>query len=394
MSIRLKKVFKKYALISLSMMLVACGGSSSNNSFPPIDPGSAGGGSGSGGGTTAPPAEETFASFLSDIRQTYQLPAVGGLLMHGDQTLEFEVSGLRDATGASNVTTDDLWHMGSITKSMTATVAARLVEQELIGWHTRIADVFPEQIARAGSTYQDVTLEQLLSHTGGLLRDVDWQNYRDPNKALTQLRLEVVEDVLAMPRNNAIGSFSYSNVSFVLAGAMLEAVSGKSWEQLMQEELFEPLSMDDAGFGAPTGVDSQPSGHYLDNGRLYSIAGELPESDNPPVLGPAGTVHMSLSSLAKYAAEHMRGEIGESDYLSAQSFVRLHQEVSGSNYGLGWFLQDNGSIFHDGSNRLWFAKLGISVEAQIIAISVTNVGGDRANGATDGVINEMLSRHF
>ena len=98
---------------------------------------------------------------------------------------------------------------------------------------------------------------------------------------------------------------------------------------------------------------------------------------------------MSLSSLSKYAHAHMVGELGESPLLSGDSFVKLHESVGGSDYALGWFVQSN-SLFHDGSNTLWFAKLGISIEQQLIVISITNAGGQNANEATDKITNEML----
>ncbi len=384
MLVKSKNIYKKLLVIGVSCCLYACGGGSDRNSVTIGEV-----------TTVVNPAtiEVSFANELELIREQFSLPAAGGMLLYNGETLELETAGLRNQQRNHEVSDDDLWHLGSITKSMTATVAARLVEQGLIGWQSTLADIFPERLARGNGQFDHVSLEQLLSHTSGLGRDLDWWQFDRPNLDVAEQRLSVVDAALGSQAVANQGVFSYSNLGFVVAGAMLEQVSGTSWENLMQTELFQPLGMQDVGFGAPSGIDSQPSGHLMENGVYQGIAAEAQGSDNPPVLGPAGTVHMSLSELAKYAMAHMRGELGESDLLSAGSFVKLHQEVGNSGYGLGWFI-NGADIFHDGSNNLWFAKLGISVDQQIVAVSVTNAGGDAGNDATDSIINTMLDRHF
>lgn len=405
--INLNKKFAKFLIVSaVSATVVACGGGTDH--VPDIDinitdhgsisggsagTGSTGGGNGSGNGSgTAAP--DGFEAKLIQIIDDYGLPAAGGLLFQGTEMLEGAVSGKRSLDANAEVSMQDKWHMGSITKSMTATVAARLVEKGLIEWSTKVVDVFPDMRSQAQPALQDINLEQLLSHSAGLVRDFDWLSYEDSTLTDREIRMKVVADAMKSGLSGDVGNFSYSNLSYVVAGAMLEQVADKSWQVLMQEELFGPLEMSDAGFGAPTGGESQPSGHFNDNGNISAIPGELSYSDNPSLIGPAGTVHMSMGSLAKYAQAHMVGELGESDLLSARSFVKLHQEVEGTGYGLGWFIEQRGSIFHDGSNRLWFAKVGIDPAQQILAISVTNIGGDQANFATDLIINDMLQRHF
>jgi CubicO group peptidase (beta-lactamase class C family) len=76
--------------------------------------------------------------------------------------------GLRSAQASVRVTTSDQWHIGSMTKSMTATLAAILVEDGLITWDTRPIDVWPELDGRINSGFRDTTLRQLLSHTSGM----------------------------------------------------------------------------------------------------------------------------------------------------------------------------------------------------------------------------------
>ena len=82
------------------------------------------------------------------------------------------VSGKRQADQSIAVILHDRWHIGSLTKSMTATIAMKLVEQGLIKLDSTILDVFPNLVGQIKSQYETVTLGQLLSHTGGLVCDL------------------------------------------------------------------------------------------------------------------------------------------------------------------------------------------------------------------------------
>lgn len=377
------------ALVILSISLVSCGGGGGDNANstpagPVIPPDS-----------TAPPSSdaEDFTDILTAVRGQYSLPAAAVILMFNDEVIFNGAVGVRSIENNIEVTTNDNWHLGSITKSMTSTIAARLVEKGLVSWHETIEQTFPDLVGQGNGSFNSVTLEQLLSHHSGLQRNVNWESYRKPNTSLLELRQQLVAEALGTSPVNNGDSYSYSNLGYVVAGAMLETVSGKSWEQLLEDELLGPLNISDVGFGAPGDGTNQPNGHLEEGAGYKALAPSERFSDNPPVIGPAGTVNMSLSSLAKYAYEHMVGELGESKLLSASSFVKLHERIPGSDYALGWFVQSN-SIFHDGSNNLWFAKIGISINQQVTVIAVTNAGGQKANEATDKITNQVLEAFF
>lgn len=109
----------------------------------------------------------------------------------------------------------------------------------------------------------------------------------------------------------------YTNVGYVVAGAMLEAKTGKTWEALIQAELFVPLGISSGGFGPPGSVNEldAPRGHWLqdDGETLVPLAG--PKADNVPVGGPAGSVHMNLADYSRFLVDHLRGARGLGDTL-------------------------------------------------------------------------------
>ena len=140
-------------------------------------------------------------------------------------------------------------------------------------------------------------------------------------------RLRYASDVLGdPPRTRPGNSANYSNADHVLAAAMLEARTGRSWSRLMEEELFEPLGLRSAGFGPPGSVDSldAPRGHsnsWFGLGRIRAGAPDF-SADNPPTRGPAGRVHMSLSDYAIFLVDQLRGPRGEGVLLPAEEYPR------------------------------------------------------------------------
>src|SRR5690606_7475590 len=91
---------------------------------------------------------------------------------------------------------------------------------------------------------------------------------------------------------------AYSNVGYTIAGAMAEKVTGVSWEDLVRREVFEPLRLAGSGFGPPASSDEtleQPRGHRPVLLRWKVAVDD--KADNTPIMGPAGTVHMTLTDL-------------------------------------------------------------------------------------------------
>lgn len=275
-------------------------------------------------GTNPPPAppeagvagDGNLSANLEYIRSQNNLPALAAMMIRGGQIVEMAAVGLRASVHTEKVTINDRWHLGSLTKSMTATLAAVLVEKGTISWETTIGDIFPDLVDSMRTEYVGVRLDELLSHTGGLNEDVtnapSWLSYFFNTSPITTQRRQFTAELLTLPPGTQRGAFFYSNVNYVVAGAMLEAVTGQSWEVLMQSNVFAPLGMNSTGFGAPgtAGQRDQPWGHEPDGNTWDAIDPGDIFADNAAVLGPAGTVHSTMSDIALYVAAHLAGARG------------------------------------------------------------------------------------
>ena len=107
-------------------------------------------------------------SMLVRVRAQTGLPALAAGTICGDSIVAIGATGLRRVDGEQEVTLHDRFYIGSITKSMTATVLARLVERGLLSWETQVQDVFGGHVDRITPVFRGVTLRQLLSHRAGL----------------------------------------------------------------------------------------------------------------------------------------------------------------------------------------------------------------------------------
>ncbi len=339
-------------------------------------------------------------ALLETLRAASDLPALAGAIIHKGEVIAIGAVGIRKSGSEEVVTTDDLWHLGSCTKAMTSTMIGALVERGDLSWDTTIGDVFSD-FEEIREEWLGVTLEQLLTHRSGLpedrVPDALFFKLRELEGPIREQRVELVKLALAREPAATPGStMAYSNTGYTIAGAMAEAVTGSSWEDLLQEHLFEPLGMTTVGFGPPGKADSvlQPFGH---RGVLPVDPGLF--GDNPPVIGPAGTIHASLGDWAKFVAAHLAGERGKSDLLTAKTFTRLHTPAEGQDYAFGWLVTEREwaggrTLVHDGSNGLWYAVVWIAPERDMAILVTTNTGGAKAAKATDAAVSNLVVRFY
>ncbi len=325
----------------------------------------------------------------SQIRVRERFPAVGIAVSYKDNPICMAVDGVRRRGSSVPIQLADKWHIGSITKSITATIVGHLVDEGLLEFESAITDLLPDIYMH--SLWAECTLEHLLTHTSGLpanfpnkIQKISPPKYDE----LVLSRRDVIQDTLSKPPKTPIGSgYSYSNIGYSIVGHIVETQTHSCFEELVSERFFRPCGLDSAGFGAPMGEepDDQPMGHFDRwwyrkafspfQGSANTFKGR---ADNTPIISAAGRVHMNLSDLVKYGRMHLDGELGADSFLKAETWQRLHKPVM-DNYACGWVTQESNNgrgldIWHNGSNTLWYSFLLASPEEDIVLALVTNSG--------------------
>jgi D-alanyl-D-alanine carboxypeptidase len=254
-----------------------------------------------------------------------------------------------------------------------------------------VGEIFPDLAKTFHPAAAKITVEQLLSHRSGLpgnppLRRLD---------ALYTSKLPVIEQRLALPRealskkpkDPPATGYDYSNLGYILVGAICERITGKPWEEALAEQVLTPLGITHFGFGAPgsPGALDQPRGHQSRLFRSYRAVEPGPDADNPPVLGPAGTLHISIVDWMRFAQDQLKGETGGGKLLTSATYQRLHTPLSGSVYALGWgVITVKGgikSIQHAGSNGSWLALVSLLPSCNALMVFTANDGTSRGEDA-------------
>jgi CubicO group peptidase (beta-lactamase class C family) len=359
----------------------------------------------------APAAEPRTVASLDALLQPYLdrygLPALAAAVARDGQIVAAGAVGTRRAGARIPVTINDRFHIGSDTKAMTALLAAIQVERGGLAWTSTIGQVFPELAAAAAPDVAGVTLTQLLSHTGGIAADNEAierlliASFAEETLNLDELRYAIVKQAVAQPLAAKPGTrFLYSNMGYLLAGTMLERVGKSTWEEMIVAQLFEPLALKSAGFGPQSrlGRVDAPLGHLGGDGAPPKPMLAGPGGDNPVVLGPAGTAHMSVLDFARWGAWNAgMGKRGPA-LVRADTLWKLHAPVidmpprpdaapgtpAVGSYGLGWGtisvpFAGEPILFHGGSNTKNLAQIFVQPSRDLAIVLMTNIGSRQAD---------------
>jgi len=351
------------------------------------------------------PPPEDLSPIAESVRAETSMPAMGVVVLGRSEILGIGVAGERKLGSEIPVNITDRFHLGSNTKSMTSVVLASLVQTGQIKWTDTVAQLFNDQLDEIHAAYRDVTLLELLNHQSGLPSGtrpdglLKWM--REQSGDIQQIRAELSRKILSLkPEVQPHGKMHYSNYGYIVAGAAAEKISGKSWESLMQQRLFEPLSMNSAGFGVPGTTDPIDTiwGHRA--GLLWMKPTPIepgPASDNPVALGPAGTIHASLQDYANYVRTVLKASRGEYDLLDEKSWQAILD--LDRDYSAGWSVVERGwakgkALTHSGSNTMFMAVTWIAPELDLAVIATTNVGGNQAFRACDQLVGKVMKPYL
>jgi len=334
---------------------------------------------------------------LEKLRAAYVLPGMAAAIYIDGNLIEHAVSGIRKVGSDEKMSKADKFHLGSCTKAMTATVAATFVEEGKLNWSDKLSDLLPNIKIHPG--LENVTYEMLLAHRSGLVKDPDDETYLELSKLETSLgRQESAKLFLEKSPSMELGKFNYSNIGYIIAGYVLEQLSGKTWEMLVQERLFIPLAMKSCGFGPTSILDeknpTQPWGHIVDQYIVKAI-----HNDNAPFYGPAANIHCSIPDWTKFLTMHMQGFNHESNFLNQESFDQLHKHYPTDNpdeytYG-GWYKSHRAwaqgdALTHSGTNTYNYASVWVAPKTKTILISTANRSNFSGSWATSDAISAMI----
>lgn len=347
----------------------------------------------------AAPVAKDVSALLEPILQKHKVPGLVAAVVRDGETVALGAAGVRTRGKPEKIATDDLMHIGSDTKAMTAMLCGILVDEGKLKWNQTLGETFPELKKTMHAQYRDVTLEQLLTQRGGapsaIEKDKIWVKLHQHKGTPTSARRMLFDSVTSKPPEATPGEkFIYSNAGYAMAGYMAEKVTGKSWEDLLHQKIFGPLGMTTAAFGPPgtRGKNDQPRGHKADGSPVEPG----PTADNPAAIGPAGTVHCSIGDWAKFVAANLPA--AKTKLVKPETLEKLHTAASTEpKYAMGWIIADNQpwaagpALTHAGSNTMWYAVAWLAPKKDFAVLVVCNQANPEA--CNDAVL-ALIADHF
>lgn len=285
--------------------------------------------------------------------------------------------GTINVTTGVELTDDTVMHIGSIAKIFTATLVMQLVDEGRLALDDLVAHHLPELTLQSSDARERITVKMLLNHTSGIDGDVQPDHGHDE---------ETIEKTVR--RFSEIGQihepgaeFSYCNGGFVIAGYLVQRLTGRSWYRLVRDRIYRPLGMQNAATLPEEALLYRTSvGHFLDEETQSHVRTSV--SLLPLGFSPGGTtLMMSASDLLSFARTHMNDGMAPTGarILSTNSARLMRQQTTicdkpafASSVGLSWMQLADGGFAHGGGAPGAAARIYIDPRREFAAVILTN----------------------
>lgn len=336
---------------------------------------------------------------LPKLVKKYDMASVVLVVLEGDKVIYGNGFGYADKVRQKRATLNTVYRVGSITKLFTATAIMQLQEQGRLNIDEPLTAYLPEFTVNTPFGLDSITLRGMLSHYSGLTSDRQ-KGFAVYNAEATLIESMASEHVAYKPGT----VHAYSNLSYGLLGLVIERVSGLSYEQYLQQHIFQPLGINSASLGT----------HPVPE---FAVAHEdnIPKQPMEIRDRAAGDIRMSAADLAVFARAMLRylspDTNIETRLLSADSVHSMWQVQfpdapidGGIEMGLGWMLNypskglrnATGIYWHNGSTHHYHSSLllNTSDNLAVIALSNSSQGDDPQLGklAESAMISAIRSK--
>ncbi|MGC5014523.1 serine hydrolase domain-containing protein [Streptosporangium sp. DT93] len=307
---------------------------------------------------------------LGELIAEYRVPGASLALLYEGQVHEFAAGVLNVATGVET-TTDSLFQIGSVTKLWTTTQIMLLAEHGELTLDTPVREVLPEfRVADPGAT-ATVTIRQLLSHTSGIDGDLFLDTGRGDDCVA-----RYVAACADLAQNHPPGAtHSYCNSGFVVAGRVVEHLTGRVWDAALREQVIEPLGLTHTWTLPEDVLRFRGAMGHLD-GAPAPIWGLMRSG------GPAGLICARPADVVAFARAHLGTELLADPRAMWEPQVDVpNPHTLGPRWGLGWVLdewQGRRVLSHGGNTIGQGAMLWVIPEEGVVACVLVNGGHSAA----------------
>lgn len=362
-----------------------------------------------------PPAG--FDARVETLRKQIGVPGIAIAIVEGGKVTLAKGYGVKKLGSPEPVDADTIFPTGSTGKAFTVADLALLVDQGRIGWDDKVIDHLPGFQMYDPWVTREMTIRDLLVHRSGLglgEGDLLFVPRSNLSRAESVKRLRYLK-----PATSFRYDFAYDNVLYMVAGQLIEAVTGKTWEAFTAEQLLKPAGMlhstsdNQARFNTPD--RAQP--HARINGPLRGL-GDQEMLDERDDLGrnaaPAGGLAVSANDMARWLLiqlDHGRIPGSEQRLFSGEAHEQMWKPVilqpimplppefdvtrpMFRTYALGWDVQD-----YRGARLIWHGGAVLGFKTAVVLLPEKNVGFAIEINSEDselivGLMDELLDHYL
>jgi len=347
--------------------------------------------------TDASPLFRTVTEALVTAMKATVVPGSAIGLISGDRE-EHATFGLASLSSMRPVTSETLFQIGSVTKTVTATAIWHLIDKGVLDLNATVRTYLPDLKLMDADVAEKVTVSNLLDHSAGWYGDEGFDTGEDDDS----LARYVAERLPQLPQIFPLGEyFSYNNAAFTVLGRLIEVVTGTTYNAAMQSLVLDPLGLHETLLDQDA-VRARPyaDGHsaLMINGRV-SVAVQTPLWI-PRSVDPAGGIWSTTRDLLRYARFHMdhAAVAGDANVVSPESLAQMHEpaiQVPGTSLQMGkdWFVQDVDGIrvfYHGGDTLGQHADL-VMIPEHDFALAVLTNGQGGGSPTAAAALNAALA---
>ncbi|MDP9321426.1 MAG: beta-lactamase family protein [Chloroflexota bacterium] len=327
------------------------------------------------------PDQQALATLVEAAMANHVVPGVAIGVLDAGEPRSF-CFGVTNVDHPLAVDADTVFEIASITKTMTATVAARLAAEGRLDLDAPVRRYLTDMRTGDPNVAERVTVRELFTHTAGWFGE-----YLTPTGSGDDALARGVAQLATLDIVSPPGVFSYNNVSLTVAGRVIEVVTGTTYQTAVRELLFEPLGMEHSAFDpADVLYERLAAGHTVRGGTAVRVHAQLSEGR---VTDPAGGVRSTVNDLLRYARFHLGdGTVAGGARLMPAGALAAMREPRASTggrgaIGLSWFLGERGGVpiaGHGGATVAHMSLLLLVPDREAAFVVLTNgANGQRLN---------------
>ncbi len=358
--------------------------------------------------TTPAGTPRDLDAFAAQVLKEFDVPGLAVAIVKDGKVVLAKGYGVRKLDEPTPVDENTLFGIASNTKAFTSAALAMLVDEGKISWDDPVTKHLPGFQLYDPYVTREMTIRDLLTHRSGLglgAGDLLWWPPTDYSREDIIRRFRFVK-----PATSFRSRYAYDNVLYMIAGQVVAAVSGKTWDQFIKERIFTPLGMTTSNTSVAALLASTDAAtpHAKVDGRVKEIAPQPLEN-----VGPAGAINSSVAEMAKWLIVQLnRGQIDEGRRLfserqnremwSAQTITPLGDppphlsalKANFSAYGLGWGLTEYRgfkTVSHTGGLLGFVSRVTLVPDLNLGIVVLTN---QQSGGAFQSLTYRILDYYM